>query len=48
MRKLLLFLADFTLNTGSGAVDSNNFLPWHAPPHSSLTAALQMNTLPLG
>ncbi|CAF0877398.1 unnamed protein product [Adineta ricciae] len=43
--------ADFTLNpTGGGntGVESNNFLPWHASSHSSLAAALQMNTLPLG
>ncbi|UJR08407.1 hypothetical protein I4U23_012677 [Adineta vaga] len=42
---------DFTLNTsggGAGNVESNNFLPWHASSHSSLAAALQMNTLPLG
>jgi len=28
--------------------ESNNFLSWHTPSHSSLAAALQMNTLPLG
>ncbi|CAF2971892.1 unnamed protein product [Rotaria sp. Silwood2] len=44
---------DFSLNTptGGGNVgvgDNNNFPPWHASPHSSLAAALQMNTLPLG
>lgn len=42
-----IFLADFTLNTGSGG-ESNNFLHWHASPRSSLAAALQMNPLPLG
>ncbi|CAF0755781.1 unnamed protein product [Adineta steineri] len=50
--------ADFSLNTASGgggggggnigANESNNFLPWHTSSHSSLAAALQMNTLPLG
>jgi hypothetical protein len=46
-------LADFSLSsaTGGGNVgvgENNNFLPWHASSHSSLAAALQMNTLPLG
>jgi hypothetical protein len=50
---LYTILADFSLNTASGAGnvsanESNNFLPWHASSHSSLAAALQMNTLPLG
>ncbi|CAF2511227.1 unnamed protein product [Rotaria sp. Silwood2] len=40
--------ADFTLNTGSGNGESNNFLHWHPSSRSSLAAALQMNPLPLG
>jgi len=45
--------ADFSLNSASGggnvgAGETNNFLPWHTTSHSPLTAALQMNTLPLG
>ena len=42
-------LADFSLNSLGGNNSENpNFLPWHTSSHSSLAAALQMNTLPLG
>lgn len=45
--------ADFSLNTvpGGGSMgtsESSNFPPWHTASHTSLAAALQMNTLPLG
>jgi len=42
---------DFSMGNNSD-LNSNNFLPWHAtssqPSPSSLSAALQMNSLPLG
>ena len=53
INELISILAEFSLNavnSGSsvGTGEANNFLPWHASPHPSLTAALQMNALPLG
>jgi hypothetical protein len=46
----VFLLAEFVLNSLGGGTNGENpnFLPWHTASHSSLAAALQMNTLPLG
>lgn len=48
-----VIIADFSLNAAAvggnvGVGENNNFPPWHGSSHSSLAAALQMNSIPLG